>query len=34
MSSVTSLRLPLTAPAASEEGGGSNFLVPNATFLV
>ncbi len=31
MSSVTSL-LPLTAQAAAE--GGSNFLVPNATFLV
>ena len=34
MSSVTSLLLPLTAQAAEEEGGGSNFLVPNATFLV
>ena len=33
MSSVTSLLLPLTAQAAEEEGG-SNFLVPNATFLV
>ena len=32
MSSVTSLLLPLTAQAT--EDGGSNFLVPNATFLV
>ena len=32
MSSVTSLLLPMTAQAAEE--GGSNFLVPNATFLV
>jgi F-type H+-transporting ATPase subunit b len=35
MSSVMSLLLPLAAQAAGEEeGGGSNFLVPNATFLV
>ncbi len=37
MSSVTSLLLPLTTPLntmATEEDGGSNFLVPNATFLV
>ena len=34
MSSVTSLLLPLTTMATEEEGGGSNFLVPNATFLV
>ena len=34
MSSPTSLLLPLAAPAAAEDGGGSNFLVPNATFLV
>jgi len=33
MSSVTSLLLPLTT-TATEEDGGSNFLVPNATFLV
>ena len=33
MSSVTSLLLPMAAQAAEEEGG-SNFLVPNATFLV
>jgi F-type H+-transporting ATPase subunit b len=33
MSSVTSLLLPLTAQA-SEEEGGSNFLIPNATFVV
>ncbi len=33
MSSVTSLLLPLAAQA-SEGDGGSNFLVPNATFLV
>ena len=32
MSSVTSLLLPMTAQTAEE--GGSNFLVPNATFLV
>jgi F-type H+-transporting ATPase subunit b len=37
MSSVTSLLLPLTTPLntmATEDEGGSNFLVPNATFLV
>ncbi len=34
MSSVTSLLLPLAAQAAEEDEGGSNFLVPNATFLV
>ncbi len=34
MSSVTSLLLPLTAQAAEEEEGGSNFLIPNATFVV
>ena len=33
MSSVTSLLLPLTT-LATEEEGGSNFLVPNATFLI
>jgi F-type H+-transporting ATPase subunit b len=33
MSSVTSLFLPLTTMATEEEGG-SNFLVPNATFLI
>lgn len=33
MSSVTSLLLPLTTMATEEEGG-SNFLVPNATFLI
>ncbi|HEX6148885.1 F0F1 ATP synthase subunit B [Nocardioides sp.] len=33
MSSVTSLLLPLATTAAEEEGG-SNFLVPNATFLI
>jgi F-type H+-transporting ATPase subunit b len=33
MSSVTSLFLPLTTMATGEEGG-SNFLVPNATFLI
>ncbi len=33
MSSVTSLLLPLAAQAA-EDDGGSNFLIPNATFLV
>jgi len=33
MSSVTSLLLPLTTTATEEEGG-TNFLVPNATFLV
>lgn len=33
MSSVTSLLLPL-ATTATEDDGGSNFLVPNATFLV
>jgi F-type H+-transporting ATPase subunit b len=34
MSSVTSLLLPLAAQAAEEDDGGSNFLIPNATFLV
>lgn len=34
MVSVTSLLLPLATAAQEEEGGGSNFLVPNATFLV
>lgn len=34
MSSVMSLLLPLATQAAEEDEGSSNFLVPNATFLV